>query len=153
MNNRDFQPHLTVAAVVERDGRFLLVHEYVGGAERINNPAGHIEAGESPEDAVIRETLEETGYRFVPEALGGVYVWRKPDNGETFFRCNFIGRCESHDPEAELDEGIIGPEWYNLEALREREAMLRSPQVLRSFEDYLAGTRYPLEVLTTLIDS
>lgn len=153
MNERSFQPHLTVAAVAERDGKFLVVHEYVGGIERINNPAGHIEAGESPEDAVIRETLEETGYRFVPEALGGVYVWRKAENGETFFRCNFIGRCKNHDPGIELDKGIIGPKWYHPTELRKREAMLRSPQVLRSFEDYLAGTRYPLEAITTLIDS
>ncbi|MGH8225856.1 MAG: NUDIX hydrolase [Gammaproteobacteria bacterium] len=152
MNERSFNPHVTVAAVAEENGRFLLVREYAGGEECINNPAGHIENGESPAEAVVREVYEETGYHFVPEALGGVYIWRKPDDGETFVRCNFIGRCDGHDPEAALDEGIIGPEWFTLEALVERESMLRSPLVLRSLREYLAGVRYPLSAITTLID-
>lgn len=153
MNDRSFNPHVTVAAVAEENGRFLVVRERIEGEERINNPAGHIEEGESPAEAIIREVYEETGYRFVPEALGGVYVWRKPENGETFVRCNFIGRCEGHDPEASLDEGIIGPVWLTLEALAEREAMLRSPLVLRSLREYLDGVRYPLAAITTLINA
>lgn len=153
MNDRSFNPHFTVAAVAERDGKFLVVHEYIGGAERINNPAGHVEEGESPAAAAVREVYEETGYRFAPEALGGVYVWRKPEDGETFVRCNFIGRCGERDSTARLDEGIIGPEWYDLEALGEHEAMLRSPLVLRSFREYVAGIRYPLEAITTLVEA
>ncbi len=153
MNDRSFNPHVTVAAVAEEDGRFLVVREYVGGEERINNPAGHIEDGESPAAAIVREVYEETGYRFVPEALGGVYLWRKPEDGETFVRCNFIGRCTEHDPAATLDEGIIGPEWLTLEALADHKSMLRSPLVLRSLREYLAGVRYPLAAITTLIDA
>lgn len=152
MNERSFTPHLTVAAVVEREGRFLVVREYVDGEERINNPAGHIESGESPVEATIREVREETGYDFEAEALGGVYLWRRPDNGETFLRINVIGRCPDHDPEAPLDDGIIGPEWLALEELRDHPHTLRSPLVLRSFDEYLAGTRYPLDVISTLID-
>ncbi|MDN5863649.1 MAG: NUDIX hydrolase [Gammaproteobacteria bacterium] len=151
MNDRSFQPHVTVAAVSEQDGHFLVVHEYVNGAERINNPAGHIEDGESPEAAVVREVMEETGYHFVPESLGGIYVWRRPDNSETFVRCNVIGHCDGHDADAVLDAGIIGPQWYSLRDLQNREAMLRSPLVLRSFREYLDGVRYPLGVITTLI--
>ncbi|HEX5313298.1 MAG TPA: NUDIX hydrolase, partial [Gammaproteobacteria bacterium] len=95
----------------------------------------------------------ETGYRFVPEALGGVYVWRQPGDGDTFLRCNFIGRCTGHDPRAKLDDGIIGPEWLALAELAAQAGALRSPLVLRSFREYLAGVRYPLEVLTTLIEA
>jgi 8-oxo-dGTP pyrophosphatase MutT (NUDIX family) len=151
MNDRTFNPHATVAAICERDGKFLVVHEYVNGAERINNPAGHVENGESPAAAVVREVYEETGYRFVPEALGGIYVWRENGEAETFIRCNFIGHCTERDPKASLDEGIIGPAWYDLDALGERETLLRSPLVLRSFREYLAGLRYPLAAITTII--
>lgn len=152
MNDRDFTPHLTVAAVVERDGRFLVVREYINGEERINNPAGHIEDGESPVEATIREVHEETGYNFVAEALGGVYLWRKPDDGDTFLRINIIGGCAGHDPDASLDEGIIGPEWLSLDELRQPSLPLRGPLVLRSFNEYRMGIRYPLDVISTLID-
>lgn len=152
MSRPDFQPHFTAAAVVERDGRFLVVHEHVGGVECINNPAGHVEDGESPEQAVVREVFEETGHHFIPEALGGIYIWRKPENGETFFRCNFIGRSGGHDPAATLDEGIIRPAWYDPAELRDKQNMLRSPLVARSFNDYLEGIRHPLTTITTLIE-
>ena len=152
MNDREFAPHLTVAAVVENDGRYLVVREYINDAERINNPAGHIEDGESPVEAVVREVREETGYGFVPRELGGVYLWRKPGNGETFLRINIIGACGEHDPEAPLDEGIIGPEWLSLEELKAPPVPLRSPLVVRSFEEHRAGIRYPLDVISTLID-
>lgn len=152
MNDRSFQPHLTVAAVAEDNGRYLVVREYIGDEERINNPAGHIEDGESPVEATVREVREETGYDFVAEALGGIYLWRKPDNGETFLRINIIGRCTGYDPDMPLDDGIIGPEWCGLEQLRNRSDALRSPLVLRSFEEYRAGVRYPLDVISTLID-
>ena len=153
MNDRDFAPHLTVAAVVEDAGCYLVVREYVQGEEKINNPAGHIEDGESPVDAVIREVREETGYLFVPRSLGGVYLWRKPEDGETFLRINIIGHCPQHDPRAHLDEGIIGPDWLTLEQLRAPALPLRSPLVVRSFEEHLAGVSYPLDVISTLIDA
>lgn len=152
MNDREFAPHLTVAAVVENDGRYLVVREYINDAERINNPAGHIENGESPMEAVVREVREETGYGFAPRALGGVYLWRKPENGETFLRINIIGDCGDHDPAAPLDEGIIGPEWLSLDELRAPSVPLRSPLVVRSFEEHRAGIRYSLDVISTLID-
>ncbi len=152
MNDRDFLPHLTVAAVVEDAGRYLVVREYVQEEEKINNPAGHIEDGESPVDAVIREVLEETGYRFEPQALGGVYLWRKPENGETFLRINIIGDCPEHDPRASLDEGIIGPDWLSLEQLSQPGMPLRSPLVVRSFMEHRAGIQYPLDVISALID-
>ena len=152
MNDRDFVPHLTVAAVVEDAGRYLVVREYVQGEEKINNPAGHIEDGESPVEAIIREVREETGYLFVPRFLGGVYLWRKPEDGETFLRINIIGHCPEHDPDAPLDEGIIGPDWLSLEQLVAPGTPLRSPLVVRSFEEYRSGVTYPLDVISTLID-
>lgn len=152
MNDRDFMPHLTVAAVAEDAGRYLVVREYIQDQEKINNPAGHIEDGESPIDAVIREVREETGYRFEPQSLGGVYLWRKPENGETFLRINIIGHCPEHDPRAPLDEGIIGPDWLTLEQLRTPTIPLRSPLVVRSFVEHRAGISYPLDVISTLID-
>ncbi len=151
MSKSAFTPHVTVAAVAESEGRFLVVREHVNGTTCLNNPAGHVEDGESPVEAVIRETLEETGYRFVPEALGGVYVWRHPD-GETFVRFDFIGHCSNHDPKRALDTGIIGPEWLTLEELNEQNARLRSPLVMRSFKEYQAGIRYPLEAITSLVE-
>jgi len=151
MNDRAFQPHVTVAAVVESAGEFLVVREYVNGVERINNPAGHLEDGESIEAATRREVLEETGYHFEAEALGGVYVWRHP-GGETFVRFNVIGHCPGRDPAAELDTGIIGPAWMTLEALEAASGMLRSPLVTRSFREYGDGIRYPLDAVASLIE-
>lgn len=150
MASPGFSPHVTVAAVAEKRGRFLVVREYIGGVERINNPAGHLEDGESPLEAVAREVYEETGYRFSPEALGGVYVWRDPA-GETFVRFNFSGSCTRRDPEARLDAGIIGPAWMTLEELEARETVLRSPLVLRSLREHRAGVRFPLAAVTTLL--
>lgn len=145
-NARSFNPHVTVAAVAEDRGRFLVVREYVGGIEKLNNPAGHLEDGESLLDAVVREVHEETGYRFAPEAFGGVYVWRSPSN-DTFVRFNFVGRCAERDPAARLDAGIIEPVWLAIEELEARSAMLRSPLVLQSFREHLAGVRYPLAAI------
>lgn len=147
-----FAPHLTVAAVAEADGRYLVVREYVDGIERINNPAGHVEDGESPAEAVVREVMEETGYGFIPEAFGGVYLWRMPQGGETYVRFNFIGRCTEHEAHAALDSGIIGPAWMTLSELEARPQLLRSPLVTRSFRDHARGVRYPLAAVTALIE-
>jgi len=151
MNDRTFNPHVTVAAVVESASRYLVVREYVDGKERINNPAGHIEDGESVLDATRREVMEETGYHFEPEALGSVYVWRAPD-GDTFVRFNVIGRCPERDPSARLDTGIIGPDWMSLEDLAAETPILRSPLVVRSFREHRDGIRYPLDVIASLIE-
>lgn len=148
---RTFNPHLTVAAVAEDRGRFLVVREYVTGVERINNPAGHVEDFETPIDAVVREVYEEAGYRFTPQALGGVYLWRD-GAGETFLRFNFIGSCGDRDPQARLDPEIIEPAWLDIDALEKRRSLLRSPLVLHSFHDYRAGIRYPLAAVKAIIE-
>lgn len=144
-----FLPHVTVAAVVENEGRFLMVRESIGGQQRYNQPAGHLEAGESLQQASIRETLEETAWRYQPEALIGVYRWIAPDD-TTFLRATFCGQAISKDASQPLDEGIEAAEWLYFEQIRSLGDALRSPLVTRCIEDYLAGIRYPLEVLQDL---
>jgi 8-oxo-dGTP pyrophosphatase MutT (NUDIX family) len=143
-----FAPRVTVAAIVERDGRFLLVEEAVDGARVWNQPAGHLDPDESLASAVIRETREETGYRFVPECLVGIYLWRRPD-GPAFLRHAFAGRTVG-EPSSELDAGIVGVHWRSREELAAPGAPLRSPLVLRCVDDWLAGRRYPLDLLHTV---
>jgi 8-oxo-dGTP pyrophosphatase MutT (NUDIX family) len=138
-------PRVTVAAVVEDSGRFLLVEESVRDGLRVNQPAGHLEDGESIIDAVIRETLEETAWHFVPQALVGVYRWRQPDHGDTYLRFAFCGTVQDHDPRRTLDPDIRRVLWLDRAALLERQA--RNPLVLRCVDDYLAGRRYPLDLL------
>jgi 8-oxo-dGTP pyrophosphatase MutT (NUDIX family) len=144
---RPWTPRVTVAAVVERNGRFLLVEEEVNGHLRLNQPAGHLEDGESVLDAVVRETLEETAWHFRPQALVGVYRWRHPSSGETYLRFAFCG--EVHDQEADrpLDAEIRDVCWLEVQALGQRRSQWRSPLVWRCIEDYLAGRRYGLEIL------
>jgi 8-oxo-dGTP pyrophosphatase MutT (NUDIX family) len=143
-------PHVTVAAVIEQRGRFLLVRERASGRTVLNQPAGHLEDGESLIAAVIRETLEETAWHFQPEAIVGVYRWRHPYKGITYLRVTFTGRGLSHDIGRSLDTGIETALWMSLEELRAQPQMLRSPLVIKSIEDYLAGTRYPLSVLADI---
>jgi 8-oxo-dGTP pyrophosphatase MutT (NUDIX family) len=143
-------PHVTVAAVIEQHGRFLLVKERESGRTVLNQPAGHLEDGESLISAVIRETLEETGWHFRPEAIIGLYRWRHPYKGITYLRATFSGCGLSHDAEHPLDEGIEETLWMSLADLRRHPELLRSPLVIKSIEDYLAGTRYPLSVLADI---
>lgn len=143
-----WMPHVTVAAVVEREGRFLLVEEETDDGVRFNQPAGHLEADESLLEAVAREVLEETAYAFVPEYLVGIYRWPHPTRDLTYLRFAFGGRLGEHDAGRALDAGIIGPCWLSIEEIRAREAQLRSPLVLRCCEDWLSGRRYPLALLT-----
>lgn len=138
--------HVTVAAVVERDNRFLLVQESIAGQSLFNQPAGHLEQGESLIQAVVRETLEETAWHFEPNALVGVYRWVHP-GGDTFLRFSFTGDLLGHEPERPLDTGIEGVVWLDRQAVIEREHALRSPLVLRCINDYLAGVRIDLSVL------
>ena len=144
------KPDVTVAAVVERDGRFLVVQERAARRVVLNQPAGHLEEGESLLQAVVRETLEETGYPFVPEAVTGLYLWRGPGE-RTFLRVAFAGTVGDRVNGAPLDRAIIRTAWVTQEHLRGREAELRSPMVLRCIEDYLRGVRYPLELLNHLL--
>ena len=143
-----WKPHVTVATVLERDGLFLLVEENTDDGIRYNQPAGHLEFGEALSDAAIRETLEETGYTCVPEALVGIYQWRKPERDLSYLRFAFSGRVLAHDARRQLDEDIIAAHWLTPDEIRARQAQLRSPMVMRCIDDYLAGRRFPLDLLT-----
>jgi 8-oxo-dGTP pyrophosphatase MutT (NUDIX family) len=140
-------PHATVACIVEQEGRFLLVEEVAGGKVVINQPAGHLEPGESFVAAARRETLEETGWQVEPEALLGMYTYRASSNGVTYHRFCFIARAIAELPDASLDEGIIRPLWLTRDEMEQHRAQLRSELVTRCVDDYLAGTRYPLDFI------
>lgn len=139
--------HLTVAAVVQRDGRFLCVEERIDGMLRINQPAGHLEAGESLVQAVIRETLEETAHEFTPHGLLGIYRWQHPDKGLTYVRVAFTGTVGDPSWHLHLDVGIERTLWMTPVELRASRARHRSPLVMRCVEDFAAGPRYPLDLL------
>jgi 8-oxo-dGTP pyrophosphatase MutT (NUDIX family) len=141
-----WKPDVTVAAVVERSGRFLLVEERIRGHLVLNQPAGHLEDGEALLDAVIRETLEETAWQFTPEALLGIYQWRSP-RGHTTLRIAFSGSVQAYDPARPLDPPIVTTHWLAHEEIVQRAARLRTPLVLRCIEDYLGGRRLPLDAL------
>jgi ADP-ribose pyrophosphatase YjhB (NUDIX family) len=145
-----WKPNVTVAAVVERDGRFLLVEEETNGELAINQPAGHLDEGESLVEAVVRETLEETAWKFRPEALLGVYRWPHPTKAITYLRFAFTGRLLQHDPARPLDDGIVRALWLTPEEVRREQHRHRSPQVQVCIDDYLRGRRYPLDVLRDL---
>jgi 8-oxo-dGTP pyrophosphatase MutT (NUDIX family) len=147
-----WKPRVTVAAVIENNGKFLLVEEDVGSAETVfNQPAGHLEKGESLIAAVTRETLEETGYEFEPSAVTGIYRWIAP-SGDTYLRATFCGHSPHHRPNQALDEGIIAPHWLNLDEIKTLGPRLRSPLVLRCIEDYLSGQRYPTALLKECVN-
>lgn len=142
--------HVTVAAVVEQDKRFLLVQEQVRGVSVINQPAGHLEQNESLLEAVIRETLEETAWHFVPQALVGIYHWAHPQTGDTFLRFSFSGQLNGQDAQRELDAGIEQVLWLTARELAARAEHLRSPLVMQCIQDYLTGQRYPLTLLQNI---
>jgi 8-oxo-dGTP pyrophosphatase MutT (NUDIX family) len=143
-----WKPHVTVAAVIERDGQFLLVEEETEDGILFNQPAGHLDPSESLLAACARETLEETAWHFTPEALLGVYQWHHPGRDRTYLRFAYTGSLHGHDPERALDEGIVRAVWQTADEIRVLQARHRSPLVLRCVEDYLAGKRYPLELVT-----
>jgi len=142
--------HVTVAAVVEQDGRFLLVQERVRGESVINQPAGHLEQDESLLEAVIRETLEETAWHFVPEELVGIYRWQHPQSGDTFLRFGFCGQLSGQDLQRSLDTGIEQVLWLTAQELAARAEQVRSPLVMQCINDYLRGQRYPLDLLQNM---
>lgn len=145
-----WKPHATVAAIIERDDKFLMVEELIHGERQFNQPAGHLDPDESLIDAVIRETQEEAAWQFIPEAVTGIYLWKHPDNGETFLRVAVCGSCKNHHPEQELDKGIIQAVWKTRDELTQPSCKLRSPMVINCIDDYLAGKRYPLDMLITV---
>jgi len=142
-----WKPHATVAAIIERDNKFLMVEELVQGKHVINQPAGHLDPDESLLDAAIRETQEETAWQFIPEAVTGIYLWKHPDNGESFLRVAFCGSCQNHQSEQALDEGILRAVWKTRDELVQEKNKLRSPMVIDCIDDYIAGKRYPLDIL------
>ena len=148
MREDQWKPNVTVAAVIERDGRFLLVEEETADGIRFNQPAGHLEDGESLLDAVVRETLEESRYVFRPTALVGIYQWPRPQGDVTYLRFAFAGEIVSEEPDRPLDVGIIAPRWLTLDEVKECAARHRSPLILQCIEDLAAGKRYPLELIS-----
>jgi 8-oxo-dGTP pyrophosphatase MutT (NUDIX family) len=143
-----WKPHVTVAAVAERDGRFLMVEEETDEGIRFNQPAGHLERGETLIEAVVREALEETAHVFVPRFLLGVYHWAHPAKNLTYLRFAFGGEAVGHDAGRTLDAGILGARWLAADEIRAGAARHRSPMVLSCIEDWLAGRRHPLELVT-----
>lgn len=160
MNSR-WKPNVTVAAVITRtvDGiqKFLLVEEKTRDGLKVNNPAGHLDPGESPFDACIRETLEETAFHFRPTAIVGVYLSRFERTGSgaeepldiTYLRFAFCGELGEHVDGLALDEGIVRTVWLTADEIRTSVDTHRSPLLVRCVEDYLAGKRYPVDLITT----
>jgi ADP-ribose pyrophosphatase YjhB (NUDIX family) len=142
-----WKPNVVVAAVAERDGRFLLVEEEADGKLVLNQPAGHLDEGESLLDAVVRETLEETACHFEPEALLGIYRWVHPEKNITYVRFAFIGRITREETGRKLDDGIIRALWLTPREIRAQGARHRSPLLELTLNDYLAGKRYSLDLL------
>ena len=138
-----WKPNVTVAAVVMRDGKFLLVEEETEAGLAFNQPAGHLEAGESLIDAVIRETLEETAYHFKPTHLIGVYNWKHLGKDVTYLRFAFGGELRGFEAERELDEGIVAARWLTLDEVKATQARHRSPLILRCIEDQIVGKAGP----------
>jgi len=146
-----WKPHVTVAAVVEKDGLFLVVEEQTVNGLAFNQPAGHLEEGEDFITAIKREVLEETAWQFEPQQLLSVQLWREQVHSPTFLRVCFTGQVHSHQPEQALDDGIVATHWLSYAQLQARQATLRSPLVLSCVENYLSGARYPLSLLQSLL--
>ncbi len=150
-----WKPSVTVAAIVEQGGRFLLIEEHTQEGLRLNNPAGHLDPGESPLQGVVRECLEETACHFVPQALLGVYLSRfvrqarddRPGEDVTYLRFAYAGTVGEPEPGRALDQGIVRRLWLTADEVRASADRHRSPLVLRCIEDHLAGVRHPLEVV------
>ena len=145
------RPAVTVAAIVERDGAFLLVREQTRTGLRLNQPAGHLEPGESPPAGAARETLEEAAWVVTPTALVGIYRWEAPDNGATFVRFAYAASPVAHEAGRTLDEGIVGALWVPYDEIVARRDEHRSPLVLRCIEDYRAGRRWPLDLVQDVV--
>jgi 8-oxo-dGTP pyrophosphatase MutT (NUDIX family) len=156
-----WKPNVTVAAVIERDGRFLLVEEHTAHGLKLNTPAGHLDPGESPAEGCAREALEETAHHFTPTALVGLYMarfQRAPSTGTeardseedvTYLRFAFAGTLGAFEPGRALDEGIVRTLWMTPDELRASVDRHRSPLLLECIEDYLAGQRHPLSLIHT----
>jgi 8-oxo-dGTP pyrophosphatase MutT (NUDIX family) len=142
-----FTPHVTVATIVEDNGRFLMVEELADGQAVFNQPAGHLEADESLIQAALRETLEETGWDVELTSVTGIYLYTAPSNGITYQRICFAAKPVRHHPDLALDHGIIGPQWLTREELAAQPERWRSELVMVCVDDYLTGEHFPLSVI------
>lgn len=148
-----WKPHATVATIIEKDNKFLMVEELSEGQRVINQPAGHLDEGESLVEAAIRETLEETAWHVDINAITGIYRWQHPEKDATFLRVCFAATAISHEQGRKLDEGILQAIWLSRDELLEKQTQLRSPMVMQGIDDYLAGNRYPLDLLIDIDDA
>lgn len=147
-----WRPHVTVATIVPRDGRFLLVEESVRGRLVLNQPAGHLDPGESLQEAAIRETLEETGWDVDLDCFLGVQQWRSPANGQQIVRFAFGGNIVRHHADLALDVGIERALWLSRDEIAAESSRLRSPMVLTTIDDWIAGRRFPLSAVRRVAD-
>lgn len=143
-------PHLTVATIIESNGKFLMVKEISDGKIVFNQPAGHLDEDETLIQAAIRETLEETAWHVCINELVGFYLYTSPHNKTTYFRVLFAATALSHDKDRTLDDGILEAPWLTLKQVKEHSEMLRSPMVLQCIEDYQSGKRLPLDCISHL---
>jgi 8-oxo-dGTP pyrophosphatase MutT (NUDIX family) len=141
-------PSVTVAAVVEREGKFLLVEEEFDGRRVLNQPAGHLDPGEGLVAACVREVMEETAHHFQPEALVGIYRWFYAPRDITYLRFTFCGKVGAPVPGRKLDKEIVATHWLTRDEIVARRAEHRTELLLACLDDYLAGKRYPLDVLS-----
>jgi len=142
-----WKPDLTVAAIIPDQGRYLFVEERIKRRLVLNQPAGHVEDGETLVSAVVREVAEETAREFVPEYLLGIYLWRDPRSLRTTLRFAFVGTAGERDAARALDAGIVATHWLRRDELIAREARLRSPLVLQCVDDHCSGKRLPIDAI------
>lgn len=145
-------PHATVATVVERDGRFLMIEEVSSGHVVLNQPAGHLEENELFAEAALRETMEESAWKVELKYVVGMYAYKSPNSKITYHRLCFAADAVQHYPDSPLDDGIIRTLWMTREELEANKERLRSPTVLRCIDDYLAGKNYPLDFVFEHLD-
>ena len=142
-----WKPNVTVAALIERNGSFLLVEEETEDGIRFNQPAGHLDEGESLVAACAREALEETAWRFTPTALVGVYQWPRPQGDITYLRFAFAGELGEHESGRQLDKGILRAVWMTAEEIEATRSRHRSPLIWQCVQDWQAGRRFPLDLI------
>jgi len=147
-----WKPHVTVAAIIEQDNRFLCVEEETPNGLQFNQPTGHFEENEDLITAIKREVNEETAWQFEPQNIISIQLWRKNPEFPTFIRICFSGQCHNYNPNQKLDDGIIATHWLTREEVALQQHRLRSPLVLTSIDDYLNGHRYPLSLIKSFLD-
>ena len=145
----DWKPHVTVATVIEKDGKYLLVEERCNGALVFNQPAGHLDPNETLEQAAVRETFEETGWHVQLQGVVGVALYTSPHNQVTYHRTTFYAKAVEHDPTQALDDGIEQAIWMSYEDIIASSDRMRSHLVIKCIEQYQQGHRYPIDLVFT----